>query len=94
MMRVPGETFSAEEAKQLVREARDRLETTFRKIDERTQHNLAKVLKAFREHRVGPHLFTPTDGSDYLLYLQPCSALTRTLATQIRARRHGERDSG
>jgi hypothetical protein len=57
-----GSTYSEEEAKELVRQARSRLGDTFEQIDMQTQRTLAKVLKAFRKARVGPHLFGGTDG--------------------------------
>jgi hypothetical protein len=34
----------------------------FRDIDARTQRTVSRILKAFREARVGPHLFGGTDG--------------------------------
>ena len=57
-----GKTYSEAEAKDLVEQARSRLDETFAAIDRRTQVTLGRVLKAFRDKRVGPHLFTPTDG--------------------------------
>jgi cystathionine beta-lyase family protein involved in aluminum resistance len=62
--RQPGEPFSEVAAKLLVSAARERLEEAgvFREIDARTQRTLQRVLKAFREKRVGPHLFGGTDG--------------------------------
>ena len=62
--RQPGEPFSEIEAKLLVSAARQRLEESgvFREIDSRTQRTLARVLTAYREARVGPHLFGGTDG--------------------------------
>ncbi|KAJ1468219.1 methionine gamma-lyase-domain-containing protein [Baffinella frigidus] len=57
-----GNTYSEEEAKELVRQARSRLGDTFAEIDMQTQRTLSKVLKAFRAARVGPHLFAGTDG--------------------------------
>ena len=62
--RQPGEPFSEMEAKLLVSAARERLEASgvFREIDSRTQRTLSRVLTAYREARVGPHLFGGTDG--------------------------------
>ena len=62
--RQPGEPFSDVEAKLIVAAARDRLEAAgvFREIDARTQRTLRRVLSAFRDKRVGPHLFGGTDG--------------------------------
>ena len=62
--RQPGEPFSEVEARLLVSAARERLDAAglFREIDARTQRTLARILAAFREARVGPHLFGGTDG--------------------------------
>ena len=62
--RQPGEPFSEVEAKLQVSAARERLEESgvFREIDSRTQRTLRRILAAFREARVGPHLFGGTDG--------------------------------
>jgi cystathionine beta-lyase family protein involved in aluminum resistance len=59
-----GEPFSEVAAKLLVSAARERLEEAgiFRDIDSRTQRTISRILTAFREARVGPHLFGGTDG--------------------------------
>ncbi|EKX32658.1 hypothetical protein GUITHDRAFT_82119 [Guillardia theta CCMP2712] len=61
-MKPKGEKFTAAEAKEIVKQSRLRLEQEFRKIDERTQQNIKRILDAYREARVGPHLFAGTDG--------------------------------
>ena len=52
----------AERADAILRDARVRLRPQFEAIDDLTQRNLRRILKAFRNHRVGPHCFGGVDG--------------------------------
>jgi hypothetical protein len=62
--RQPGEPFSEVEAQLIVSAARERLEAegVFQEIDSRTKRTVKRVLAAFREARVGSHMFGGTDG--------------------------------
>ncbi|TVQ46085.1 MAG: methionine gamma-lyase family protein [Gloeocapsa sp. DLM2.Bin57] len=48
--------------KKLLREAETKLSSIFTEIDAQVKENLKKVLKAFKEHRVGVHHFSSVSG--------------------------------